>query len=290
MKKFISILFLICAPILAFGQNSSFKGFYQAQFFNVFGEVKIIRADFEVKADNTIVGILQFGADTEIIQGQVTAKGKFEVRTPVANNTVTIIKGEFPVTKNNGKVSLIQRTEQKGNGSKSVSENGISGFIKQFAPPVELKDVGIIDNGKTQLWFQQPNPLFDKEWSDAPTTVKISNIAGRVIEIELRSEATNPARRFTLRLNFRQADQKIWSGADIPKILYAERQSDSSGKLEGFNLFTGRNSDTTSGQIELVSEGENEMVFKITNLKVQETSGEDFVQIDGYIHAVKNKG
>jgi hypothetical protein len=289
MKKFVSILILLFAPIFIFGQNQNYQGFYQTQFFNVFGNVKVIRADFEVRDDNTITGKIESGGTTKIIQGQVTSKGKFEARTLPENNVVTIIRGEFPRGGKDGKVSLIERTEQKGNGSKSVSENGISGFIKQVSPPAELKDVGIADNGKTLLWFQHSDPLFGKEWADAPSSAKISNIVGRAAEIEIRSDVTNPARRFKFRINFRQPDQKIWAGSTIPLVSYTERKMDNAGKLEQINLFTGGNDDAMSGQVELISETENEMVFKITNLKFKKVGAESFVQVDGYIHAVKNK-
>lgn len=289
MKKFISILFLFCIPIFAFGQNKSFKGFYQTKFFNFLGDVKVIEGEFEVKENNAIAGTVKLGNDSKILQGTVDSKGKFEARTQPENGATTIVKGELPVNGKEGKVSFIQRVEQKGNGGKSVSESGINGFIKSISPPVELKDVGIVDNGKTLLWFQHSNPLFGKEWADSPASVEIKNTADQTaIEVTMKLKTDSMERRFRFRMLRRQPEQKIWKWEDLSISSYAESRKTADGK-EDLNFFMGSQGNVTGGQIEIAGENENEIIFKITNLRIKKLSQEDSVQIDGFIHAAKIK-
>lgn len=289
MKKIISILFLLCFALSLYGQKQSYRGFYQTRFFNVFGEVKVIEAEFEVQENSAIVGKLKLGNDTKILQGQVESNGKFEVRTSSENGVVTLIKGQFPVTKNEGKVSLIQRTEQKGKGSRSISETGISGFIKQITPPAELKDVGITDDGKTLLWFQHSNPLFGKEWSDYPATVKKNGgVPQTAFEVEMKLDTPETERRFRFRIVVRDTGQKVWLGKDLSISSYGETKKSADGK-EAINFFMGSTGNVLGGQVEIVSENDKEVVFKITNLRIKNVINDNYVQIDGYIHAVKTQ-
>lgn len=288
MKKIFSILFLLCLqPVFLLAQTSAYKGFYQTRFFNVFGDVKVIEAEFEVRENNTVVGKLKIGNETRNLEGQVASKGKFEIRTLPDNGAVTIVKGELPVNGSPGKAALIERSEQKGNGSKSVSKSELSGFIKQLPPPVELKDVGITDNGKTQLWFQHPNPLFGKEWTDYPAVVVLKNSVGQAFEMEMKWKTADAERRFRFRLVVRVAGQKIWPGKEVAITSYAESKKSADGKSD-INFFLASTDAILGGQIEIVSENESEMVFKITNLRFKRTGQEEPVQVDGYIHAVKS--
>lgn len=288
MSKFILIVVLSCFSLAAFAQNQSYKGFYQTKFFNFLGETKIIEAEFEVREDNSIVGKLKFGDVTKDIQGQTDGKGKFEARAAMENGVLTLIKGEFPNGKKEGKAALIQRTEQKGNGSKSVSETGINGFIKTIPPPEKLVDLGIADTGKTLLWIQSSNPYFDKEWAN-PATASEKLISGdRIIEIIVKSNtAPRSDHYFGLKLVYRKADQKIWTGSDMLDATYYENKFDADGNLASSNRFRGGQPEARSGQIEIISDSENEIILKLTNLKIKRLIGDDFVQIDGYIHALK---
>lgn len=287
MKKLILFLIIFCSPIFLFGQNSQYKGFYQARFFNLFSEPKVIEVEFEVLENNLLKGKIKYGNEQKIIVGKVEKNGKFEARTEIKNGVFTIFKGEFPVTKNEGKVSLIERTEQKGKGSKSVSESGISGFVKVVPPPVELKDVGIIDIGKTQLWFQHSDPIFAKEWQDISVSAKITNTDGQNLEVLIKSKTNDSDREFGIKLPYKQESQKIWNAKELKRAVYRERKY-ADGKLSKLNSFMLMNG-KTSGQIEIIRETETEIVLKITNLTIPKLGPDEFVQVDGYIYAQKSK-
>lgn len=287
MKKLILFLIMFCSPIFLFGQNSQYKGFYQARFFNLFSEPKVIEVNFEVSDDNLLNGKIKYGNVQKIIVGKVEKNGKFEARTEIKNGVVTIFKGEFPVTKNEGKVSLVERSEQKEKGSKSVSESGINGFMKVVSPPVELKDVGIIDNGKTQLWFQHSNPIFAKEWQDISASAKIINTDGQNLEVLINSKTVDSDREFSIKLPYEKEGQKLRNATELKRAVYRERKY-TDGKVSQLNSFMLMNG-KTSGQIEIIRETETDIALKITNLTIKKLGSDEFVQIDGYIYAQKSK-
>jgi hypothetical protein len=289
MRKCLWLWLLFILPAAVYGQNQSFKGFYQARFFNVLGDIKVIEAEFEVQENNSIVGKVKIGDETKNLQGSVKSKGKFEAQTPATDGTALIIKGEFAFNGNDAKVSLIQRWQKKEKGSKQTSETTLSGFIKSMPPTVELKDVGISDNGKTQLWFQHTNPLFGKEWTDVPATVKLTNVAGQTsIAVEIKTKTSDSERGFSFRMWIRQKDQKVWLGRDLAMPSYREKKEKAAGGANmELNFFLGSNGNVKGGQVEIVSEDENKIVFKVTNLLIKRYIRDDFVQIDGFIHAMK---
>lgn len=290
MKRNILFLFLLCLlPVFVFAQTS-WKGFYQAQFFDVLGDVKVVEAEFEIQEDNQVSGKLKIGDQMLELKGEVESTGKFEARTLPVRGVITIVKGKLPSGNNPGKVSLIERTEKREKGSKSVFKSELTGIIKHLAPETvtELKDAAIKDNGKTELWFQHPNPLFGKEWTDYPAIVAVKKTGSTTaFEMEMKSKTGEDVRRFAFRILVREDNQKLWTVREIGIVSYGESKKTVEGKKD-INFFNASGASILGGQIEIISENDRGMVFKITNLRLKQVTEDNILQINGYIHAVKS--
>ncbi len=279
MRKNIFLLILLF-PTFAFGQN--YAGNYRATFFNFLAEPRSITAEFEVKTDNSITGKASVGDQIKTFSGAVDKNGKFEAVSAAEGNLTYKLKGKFD---KNSKISFIQRTVEKSGGSKSVSENGLEGTFEKFAKP-QTSQIRFSDNSKTQLRFQHSKPLFGQEWSDFPATVSSFNYKEtkmKELYVRMKSENSQTERTFSFGLLFEQDEQKVWNGGDaMTNVDYFEHNAN------GDNAFSATGGDDIkSGMIEIISENDKQIVFKITNLQLQKISRDDVVQIDGYIYADK---
>ena len=282
MRKIIFLL-ILSFPTTAFGQN--YAGNYRAVFFNLLAEPRSIVVEFEVKPDNSMSGTASIGNEIKTFSGAADKNGKFEAVSPIEGNLTYKLKGKFD---KNNKISFIRRIVEKSSGSKSVSENGLEGSFEKVAKPQPPSRFPISDNGKTQIRFHHPKPLFGQEQSELPATVSSFNYKDtKMKELFVKMKSNNldidTEQTFSFGLLFEQDGQKVWNGGyAMTDIDYFESNS------VGSNAFSASGGDDIkSGKIEIVSENEKQIVFKITNLQLQKISGDDFVQIDGYIYADK---
>ena len=284
MKKFISITFLLIAPFILLAQVSKYEGKYKAISFSLFGAEKM-RSNFEVSMDGTIKGDLRIGENEEQIfenlKGSTNEKGKFEAQQILTDGTILSIKGNLPLPDQTGTISFTQKTIRKGGGKKSVSESGTSGFIArlpkdQSAPVPEIM---IKDNGRTHLVFGNTNILFTKDWQPDTTKFSITNHETKTFKtIEINESVGDTSRRFRFALTEKEG-KKIWLEEERFNASYKEKKG---AEIKNFLQ-------TQSGKIELVSENNKEIVFKISNVQLRLIGTTEEVSINGYIYALKTQ-
>lgn len=159
---------------------------------------------------------------------------------------------------------------------KPFRESGTSGFIKRL-PEETAPEIKIDDSGKTHLIPGGINLLFSNDWIPVTTTFAVTSYeTKRFKTIELKYESGDSTRYFRFALT-ELADKKIWLAGEGCTVSYRK----TIGSVRNSYLIK------QSGKIELISESNNEIVFKITNLKLKKLASADIVQIDGYIHAAK---
>ena len=175
MRTFI-LLILLILPSGVFGQ--SYEGSYRAVFFKLFSEQKMIVAEFEVRADNSLSGKIKLDDVVKTFSGIVDKKGKFEAVIEQAGNYIYKLKGKFD---KDNKISLVQRNQSGSGLNKSVSESALEGKFSK----INLADtslaiqtqplVDLLDNGKNWLKVEQSSPLFGKNWTDFNATINFGN-------------------------------------------------------------------------------------------------------------------
>lgn len=307
MKKLFFLIILFC-PAFAFGQT--FAGNYRAILFNFFSEPKTIIADFEVKADNSLNGRVKIGEQIQVFSGTVEKNGKFEAVSEREGEMFYKLKGRFD---QNNKISFIQRT-QKGSGlNKSVSENGIEGTFAKVTvtkPKVETPNdpsqpqVELTDNGNSQMKIQQSNPLFETDWSDFTALVSFGNSTKTPVSSESRKiigtadasdyfvlrakSKVEGQQSLTISVPYKSPDQKIWRQNQLRTVSYREINGDDRNTFLASAMLQ-TDPRYANGTLEIVSETETRIVFKLTDFKIKRLIKEDFATINGYVYADKSK-
>ena len=277
MKKFISITFLLIAPFILLAQVSKYEGKYKAISFSLFGAEKM-KSNFEVSMDGTIKGDLRIGENEEQIfenlKGSTNEKGKFEAQQILTDGTILSIKGNLPLPDQTGTISFTQKTIRKGGGKKSVSESGTSGFIARLVPEIKIEDIG-----RTHLVFGNTNILFTKDWQPDTTKFSITSHETKTFKtIEINESVGDTSRRFRFALTETEG-KKIWLAEERFNASYKEKKG---AEIKNFLQ-------TQSGKIELVSENNKEIVFKISNVQLRLIGTNEEVSINGYIYALKTQ-
>ena len=292
MRKVIFLLILIF-PNLIFGQ--SFTGNYRAIFFNPLSEPKTIVAEFEVKSDNSIIGKIKVGDEVKIFNGTVEKKGKFEISTEKDGNSVYKLKGKFD---KENKISFVQRVEKGSGLNKSVSENGFEGNFSKVAiktesekesPPPE-KEIELIDNGKSQLAIQFSLPLFGNEWKDFVGKVAYADSKdGR--QLEFTANGTVNGKKLSLRIRTKaiRPNQKLWKTTDLQIATYREEIVNSTERalfLTAEHIYQ-TNPQLQNGTLEIISETDKQIVFKLKKIRIKRFAKEDFVVLNGFVYVEK---
>lgn len=277
MKKFISITFLLIAPFILLAQVSKYEGKYKAISFSLFGAEKM-KSNFEVSMDGTIKGDLRIGENEEQIfenlKGSTNEKGKFEAQQILTDGTILSIKGNLPLPDKTGTISFTQKTIKKGGGKKTVSESGTSGFIARLVPEIKIEDIG-----RTHLVFGNTNILFTKDWQPDTTKFSITSHETKTFKtIEINESVGDTSRRFRFALTETEG-KKIWLAEERFNASYKEKKG---AEIKNFLQ-------TQSGKIELVSENNKEIVFKISNVQLRLIGTSEEVSINGYIYALKTQ-
>lgn len=303
MRKFIFLILLIF-PSLVFGQ--SYEGGYRAVFFNLFSEPKMIVAEFEVKADNSLNGKIKIDETVKTFSGTIDKGGKFEAVIEQIGNYTYKLKGKFD---KNNKISLVQRNQVGSGLNKSVSESAIEGKFSRVAVAVTnttnqtQPQVELINTGKSWLKVEQSSSLFGTDWTDFTASVGYGNMNKTPVGNESKrvtgtSDASDyfvlnvnskTEKQQTLRINvpLYPDDKKIWQQNELRVTSYRE----SSGEQRNSFLAGGETLRTDSryadGKLEIVKETDAQIVFKLTNFKIKRLTKEDFVTLNGFIYAAK---
>lgn len=305
MRIFIFLILLIF-PSLAFAQ--SYEGSYRAVFYNLFSEPKMIVAEFEVKADDSLTGKIKIDDATRTFSGSVDKSGRFEAVIEQTEDFTNKLKGKFD---KNNKISLVQRNQTGSGLNKSVTENTLEGKFSriavaetnsanQTAPKIEL-----IDTGKSWLKVEQSSPLFGSDWTDFTATIGYGNknktsVGGESKRVTGTGDASDYfvllvnskiEKQQNLRINapIYTDDKKIWRQNELRVVSYRE----SSGEQKNSFLSGGANLQSeprfAEGKLEIVRETDTRIVFKLTNFKIKRLTKEDFVTLNGFIYVDKYK-
>lgn len=302
MKIFILfVILLLSSP--AFGQ--SFEGSYRAVFFNLFSGQKMVVAEFAVKADNSLSGKIKIDESVKTFSGTVDKKGKFEAIIEQNGNYVYKLKGKFDKANT---ISLVQRNQSGSGLNRGVSESAIEGKFSKIvlaetnsANPDQPK-ADLIDNGHSCLKIEHSSPLFGGECTDftasisfgkstkTPVGSESKKITGTgeasdyfVVEVKSKIEGQQALR---INVPLYAPDKKVWRQKELRAVSYREVKDE-----QRISFITGATLQTDSrydaGRLEIVSESETRIVFKLTNFKIKRLGKEDFVTLDGFIYADK---
>lgn len=269
-------------PVLVMAQVSKYQGKYHATSLAIFGAEKM-KTDFEVSADGMIKGNYTIGEKDETIvqglQGTTNQKGKFNAQVTMNDGTILSIEGNLPLENEKGMISFSQKKIVKSSGSKNISESGATGFIIRLSAEESALERNLDDNGKTHILFENNSTLFTNDWSPDSTVFSITSNQGKTFKkIEINENSNDAMRYFRFSLE-EQSGKKVWLADESVSVIYREKKG------------TQRNSflEKKSGKIELVSEDDKEIIFKISNLQLKKLGSDEVVRIDGYIHAAKTQ-
>lgn len=302
MRKFI-LLAILLFPLSAFGQ--SFEGNYRAVFFNLFSGQKVIVAEFTVTADNALSGKIKIDKSVKTFSGTIDKKGRFEAVIEQSGNYTYKLKGKFD---KDNKISLVQRNQSGSELNKSVSESAIEGKFSRIAAaetnsasPVQPK-AELIDIGQSRLTIEHSEPLFGGIWTDFNASVSFGNSAKTPAGSESKKvTGTREASDYfvllvksktegqqALRINVPNyaPGKKIWGQKELRAITYREVKDEQKNSfLTGAMLQADSRYD--AGRLEIISESETQMVFKLTNFKIKRLGKEDSVTLNGFVYADK---
>lgn len=278
------ILFLL--PFAVFGQ--SYEGFYRARFISLDRNLNPI-AEFEIQSNGNVTGKIIFNGSSTMIRGKIDSLGNLEAVSGSDSSTKYTLKADL---KQNGKITLMNRAQTNTIGSQSTSGMFMQGTYSKIEKSTDsnwLMPYG----GKSELTIEQPNPLFESKFPS--TDVKIileKNSSFNLYHLQMMGGDENTERGFYFSIaRPRDSSQKIWKIDNIRALNYVEKTE----KYTKINRFRTdyekwlKNKDTASGEIELVSEDNRRMVFKINNLKIKNEANNDFVTINGTVYAEISK-
>lgn len=283
MRKFI-ILLILLFPTLIFGQT--FTGNYQARFISLDKNVNP-SAEFEIQADRTVIGKIIIKQSTTNIRGKVDSLGNLEAKS-VESAIIYTLKSNLNEI---GKITLTSREQVSTGNTQSYSNLVMQGNLIRIEKSSE--QVSSINNYKSELMIEQPNPLFEKQFSaDSVKVIIEKNELLNIYHLQMMAETDDTERGFYFSIaRPKDGEQKIWKIDNIRALNYVEKTKNFT-KIHRFRTTYEmwlKNKDIASGEIELVSENSRQMVFKIINLKIKNESNDDMVTINGLVYAEISK-
>lgn len=282
MSKTIFSLLLICLSLAVFGQ--SYEGFYRVRFISIDKNINPT-AEFEIQSNGTVTGKIIINGSSTTIRGNVDSSGNLEAVSGSESSTKFTLKADL---KQNGKITLMSRSQTNTVGNQSNSGMFMQGTYSKIETSTNSSWL-LPYGGRSELTIEQPNPLFEKTFSSLKAKVLIEKKDSfNIYHLEMIEESQNTERGFYFSIaRPKDSSQKIWKIDNIRALNYVE-------KTENFNKI-GRfrtdyekwlkNKDIASGEIELVSEDNRRMVFKINNLKIKNEANNDFAMINGTVYA-----
>lgn len=282
------LLTLMVFSATAFGQ--SYEGFYRAQFISLEKGVNPI-AEFEIQPSGAVTGQIVVGESATIIKGQINYDGNLEAKSANPSKMFYTLKADMK--RSDRKITLSSRSEENAfgrqSGSQSVMQGSYSRIEKNAATENSLTSI----DKKSELVIEQPKPLFEKEFSTETAKVIVEKDAfANVYHLQMMGGTDETERGFYFSLSrLQNSPQKIWKIENIRALNYVEK-TEKFTKINRFrinNEMWRKNRDIASGQIELVSEDRQRIIFKITNLKIKNEANDDMVTINGIVVAEISK-
>lgn len=279
MRKFIFLL-ILAFPMLAFGQ--SFIGNYQARFISLDKNVSPL-IEFEVRSDGTLVGKIIVSQSTTNIRGTVDSLGNLEATSDESPTTYTLKANLTQI----GKITLSSREQVNTGDNRSYSQSIMQGNLTR------VEKEFTIHNNISELEIDQPNPFFEKVFSNATVKVIVEKSElFNIYHLQMMGGADNTERGFYFSIaRPRDSAQKTWKIDNIRHLNYVEK-NENFVKTNRFRInyeMWLKNRDIASGEIELVSENSRQMGFRIVNLKIKNEANDDIVTINGLVYAEISK-
>ena len=282
----LSLSLLILLSTSVFGQ--SYEGFYRARFLSPDGSVNP-SAEFEIQSNGAVTGKIMVGESITIIRGKVDASGNLKAESVSQNGVSYVLKAEMKPGK---RITLTSRSETITAGSRANSQVFMQGnYTRIEKSAAQLAPISTSE--KSELIVEQPDPLFEKEFSSGEAKVIVEkNAFITVYHLQMIGGAETTERGFYFSIARPQdSPQKIWNAEHIRALNYVEK-TENFKKINRFRTnyeMWLKNRDIVSGQIELVSENSRQMVFRITNLRIKNEANNDSAIINGIVYAEISK-
>jgi hypothetical protein len=284
MKNYILLLFLLILPNAISAQ--SFEGSYKAHFK---GDANIAQteAEFEVQTGGAVSGRLSFGNVSKAIKGQVDYDGNLEAKSERFDNTIYTLKADL--SRSGGKITLYSRFEETASGRRKFSQSMTQGTYSKIEKAVVTATTEPSVTGKNELSIEQANPFFEKQFSNQSAQISIvKEDFLNVYNLQMIFDDKGKSREFYFTIaRVPDSKQTVWKLESIRFLRYIERADDYKKTNNFFSDYETwrKNRETTGGQIELLSTDARRMVFKITNLKIKNVTGNETATINGTIYA-----
>lgn len=287
MKKYIFLMLLLSAvfSITVFGQ--SYEGNYRAKFISLDKNINPV-AEFQITSGRTVNGKILIGETVTIIQGTVNEIGNLEAKS--TGKIIYTLKADL--SRNDGKITFNSRSAENAFGRQSFSQMAMQGNFSRIEKAAVSSEKSA--SKESVLSIEQPSPLFAaKEFSSAQAKVIVEKDGFlRIYHLQMSDETQTTERGFYFSLARPESStQNIWRIENIRALNYVE-------KIEKFTRISRfrsnydlwrQNKDIVGGQIEIISENNNLIVFKITNLKIKNESSLNVATINGIIYAAISK-
>lgn len=282
------LLSVFLLSITVFGQSS--EGFYRARFISLDRSVNPV-AEFVIQSNGTVTGKIIVNESATVIRGQVDADGNLEARSGSESRTNYMVKADM---RRGGKITLTSRSETNTAGNRNNSQAFMQGSYSKIANPA-AQNLPVSPNKKSELTIEQPNPLFENTFTSAQVKVIVEkNSSFNLYHLQMMGGEEMDEHGFYFSIARPQdSDQKIWKAENIRALNYVEKTGydKKASKYANINRFRAdyemwlKNRTIYSGEIELVSENNRQMVFKINNLKIKNEANNDFVTLNGIVYA-----
>lgn len=289
MKIYILFLLLLL-PCAAFGQ--AFTGDYKAKFISIDNTDKP-EAEFQVLSNGGVSGKLMISKIVVKIKGQVDYNGRLEAESERERGTIYTLKADM--SRSDRKITLMSRSEEGGAGRQGFSQTMMQGSYSIFEKPAVPSTTATVLSRDSELLIEQPNPLYEKKFFPQSVRVVVEKKPSlKLYHLEMMGGEGMDERGFYFSIARPQdSDQTIWKAENIRALNYVEKTGfdKKTGKYAGINRFRAdyemwlKDRNIYSGEIELVSENNRRMVFKINNLKIKNEANNDFVTINGIVYA-----
>lgn len=272
-------------PAAAFGQ--SYTGNYRASFFNFLSDPRIIVIQFEIKADNSVVAIVDPDGAKTRLTGAVEKSGKFVAASEPVGDTVLKLTGKFG---KENKVSFVRRTQTGSGMNRSVSENGIEGTFAKFQPPPPLPQAPVLPtDGKSLLNVRRSTPLFTDEWTEMTARIIDEPDNGTVVRrFDITWKGETKERRLQITTRVSRVSERVWrtNGVDVTFASYREIDKTAAAR----NTFSST-SDTykstpalQSGSVEILEDSAGRVVIRLTGFRIKRLLEDDFAEFNGVVY------
>lgn len=283
MKKLL-FLFILLFPTFVFGQT--FVGLYKANF-NANGLTERTEVEFEIFAGGAVSGNIKTRTKIIKINGQIDSFGNLEAKSERESGTIYTLKANLD--RGNGKINLTERFEETSAGKQGFSQTYAQGIYQKIEKDLSSENAIAPSFEKTELIIEQPNPLFEKEFTVNDAEIRlIKEEIVNVYHFQMIIEGNGFRRAFYFSLSrMPNSPQKVWKIENIRFIRYLEK-TDNLTKTNNFHSDYDKwqkHREILAGEIELLQETSRQMVFKVSNLRFKNMLNDEIIIINGTVSA-----